>query len=95
MIKGLKAGEAPVPDGLKKTDLMIDVEQTSVCLSYIYDASLTQGKLPEKWKEAYVTPIHKSGSRTLPNNYRPISLTSIPCKMLEHIYSAVESSLNY
>ena len=85
MIKGLKAGKAPGPDGLKKTDLMIDVEQTSVCLSYIYDASLTQGKLPEKWKEAYVTPIHKSGSRTLPNNYRPISLTSIPCKMLEHI----------
>ena len=33
----------------------------------------------------HVTPIHRSGNKNLPNNYRPISLTSIPCKMLEHI----------
>ena len=51
----------------------------------IYTASLRTGKLPDEWKLAHVTPIHKSGSEDLPNNYRPISLTSIPCKMLEHI----------
>ena len=39
-----------------------------------------------EWKTANnVTPIHKKGPKDEPSNYRPISLTSIPCKMLEHI----------
>ena len=38
-----------------------------------------------KWKLAIVSPIHKKGSKEEACNYRPISLTSIPCKMMEHI----------
>ena len=37
------------------------------------------------WKEAIITPIHKKGSRKVPSNYRPISLTSVFCRMLESI----------
>ena len=43
------------------------------------------GKLPKQWKHAYVTPIHKGGDTESANNYRPISLTNIPCKLMEHI----------
>ena len=85
MIQGLRSGKAPGPDGLKKSDLMVDLHLTSDCLSIIYNKSLIKGKLPLAWKEANVTPIHKGGSTQVPNNYRPISLPSIPCKMLEHI----------
>ena len=85
LIRDLKRGKAPGPDGLRKEDLMVDVELTAACLSCIYKKSLEQGKLPAEWKTANVAPIHKSGSKESEKNYRPISLTSIPCKMIEHI----------
>ena len=47
--------------------------------------SIEQGQLPLDWKTAHVTPVHKSGSQHSASNYRPISLTSIPCKLLKHI----------
>ena len=47
-------------------------------------ASLDQGTLPEIWKQATVVPVFKKGSRTDPCNFRPISLTCICAKILEH-----------
>ena len=43
------------------------------------------GELPSAWKKAHITPLHKSGSKLFTNNYRPVSLTSIPCKLFETI----------
>ena len=54
-------------------------------LVLIYKASLHQQHLPSDWKTAHVTPIFKKGSRKCPTNYRPISLTSIPCNNFEKI----------
>jgi len=51
----------------------------------LFKKSLEEGQLPTPWKEADVTPIFKKGSRSLPTNYRPVSLTSIVCKMLESV----------
>ena len=41
--------------------------------------------VPQEWKKALVTPIHKKGNKKLASNYRPVSLTSITCKMMEKI----------
>ena len=54
-------------------------------LSLIFQHSLNSGEVPRAWLEANVTPIFKKGSQTDHNNYRPISLTSIVCKLLEEI----------
>jgi hypothetical protein len=40
-------------------------------------------ELPDDWKTANVIPIHKGGDVTAVENYRPISLISIPCMLLE------------
>ena len=56
-------------------------------LTLIYQASLQQGCIPDEWKKALFTPIYKNGDRSCPTNYRPISLTCIVCKTLEHIIS--------
>ena len=58
---------------------------TAECLSLIYNKSIEHGKLPLDWKTAHVTPVYKSGSQYSASNYRPISLASISCKLLEHI----------
>lgn len=56
----------------------------------LFQQSLDQGKLPKNWKHANIIPVLKSGDVTSANNYRPISLTSVPCKLLEHvIYSRI------
>ena len=52
----------------------------------LFQASLDQGVVPPDWKEANVTPLYKNkGDKTMPENYRPISLTSLTCKLLEHV----------
>ena len=54
-------------------------------LQSIFTQSLTTASLPHDWLCANINPLFKTGDRTDPTNYRPISLTSIPCKILEHI----------
>ena len=54
-------------------------------LKIIFTQSLMTGEVPEDWKAANVTPIYKKGSKQDPFNYRPISLTSVPCRLLEKI----------
>ena len=50
-------------------------------LCMIFGLSLRDGVLPIMWKRATVTAIHKKGNRNLPNNYQPVSLTSVICKI--------------
>ena len=47
--------------------------------------SITNGLVPQDWKLANVTPIFKKGSKGKPENYSPVSLTSIPCKLIESV----------
>ena len=49
----------------------------------LFRCTLKHGVIPEEWKQALVTPIYKKGAHNLPENYRPISLTSILCKTME------------
>ena len=41
--------------------------------------------MPQMWKDAHITALHKKGSKNNAENYRPISLTSICCKLMESI----------
>ena len=51
----------------------------------ILRASFVTGSIPPQWTEANVTPIFKKGSRLEPVNYRPVSLTSMVCRIMEKI----------
>lgn len=85
LIKKLQYGKAPGPDGITKSQLTPDVNTTADILASIFQYSVDIGSLPSQWKLANIAPIFKSGDKSLPSNYRPVSLTSIPCKILEHI----------
>ena len=61
-------------------------------LHMIFLQSLLEGKLPASWKHSLIVPIFKKGSRHDPSNYRPVSLTSVPCKTLERVIAKELSS---
>ena len=63
-------------------------------LAQIFQTSVDTGKLPEDWRSANVACAFKKGDRHEASNYRPISLTSVSCKILEHIiYTHIISHL--
>lgn len=85
IIESLKVSSSPGSDLITAKFLKNTVLHSSVILAHIFQQSLDRHTVPADWKVGKVVPIHKSGKKDSPNNYRPISLTSIPCKILEHI----------
>ena len=55
----------------------------SSTLAYILNPSILQSTFPTEWKVARVTPIYKNGTRSLPENYRPISVLPAVSKLME------------
>ena len=81
----LNSGKSPGPDGwhpclLKEVSDLIDTP-----LSMIFQKSLNEGVLPLQWLEACITAIYKKVLKDIVGNYRPVSLTSVICKVMKSI----------
>ena len=70
-------------DGMHARFLKMLSSELSLPLTIIFNTSLTSAILPAQWLNSIVVPIYKKSFRYEPLNYRPISLTSVPCKILE------------
>src|SRR5271170_3442091 len=88
LVKNLQQHKSPGPDGISPRFLKLAPEEISEYLLILFNKCLVLEKMPSKWKTANVTPVFKKGSRSSPENYRPISLTSVVCKMFEHIITS-------
>ena len=82
-IKMMKTNKSPGVDGIIPKLLKEIVNEISTPLANCFNISLKEGIVPAEWKEANVTPLFKKGSRSKTENYRPVSLTSVLCKLLE------------
>ncbi|GAB0199281.1 mitochondrial enolase superfamily member 1 [Grus japonensis] len=73
------------PDGIHPRVLRELAEVLTEPLSIIYQQSWLTEEVPVDWRLANVMPIHKKGRKEDPGNYRPVSLTSVPGKVMEQI----------
>ena len=77
--------KASGPDMIPARLLKECAEDLAPILTIIFSKSLQTGIVPDDWKTANVSAVFKKGQRYDPANYRPVSLTCLCCKMLEHI----------
>uniref|UniRef100_A0A8B9CU89 Reverse transcriptase domain-containing protein n=1 Tax=Anser brachyrhynchus TaxID=132585 RepID=A0A8B9CU89_9AVES len=89
LLQHLDVRKSMGPDGIHPRVLSKLAEELAKPLSIIYRQSWLSGEVPVDWRLANVTPIYKKGQRVDPGNYRPVSLTSVPGKLMEQIILSV------
>ena len=82
---GLYMHKAPGLYGLNAGVLKECSTQILPILALIYNESLAQGNVPDDWRHTNVSPVFKKGEKYDAANNRPVSLTCICCKTLDHI----------
>ena len=71
------------PDEIHPRMLIELADYIAEPVALLFNLTIKYGIIPEDWKWAYLSPIYKKGARSNAENYRPISLTSILCKIME------------
>ena len=85
LLEKINISKAAGPDLIPGRMLNMLAPELAPIVHAIFTQSLDTGELPRDWSLANVAPIFKKGNRVLAENYRPVSLTCITCKIFEHI----------
>ena len=84
LLMTLRLHKAAGPDDIPLMLLTEAADEISPAITLLFQLSLNQGNTPSTWRKALV-PILRKGSKSDASNYRPISLTTVLCKLCEHI----------
>ena len=85
LLKGLNPSKALGPDELNPRVLKELATELGPIFADLFQQSIDTGEIPNEWSLAHICPLFRKSDRSLACNYRPVSLTCVPCKLLEHI----------
>ncbi len=85
MLQQLGLSKSSGPDTIPDRVLQELAPELALVLTTIFQQSLDMGELPEDWGKTNVAPVFKKGEQHVSSHYRPISLTCVCCKLLEHM----------
>ena len=85
LLNKLQTSKASGPDNIPNKILKETSSEIGPALTVIFQQSIDTGTLPDDWTTANIAPVFKKGSKHEAVNYRPVSLTCVCCKVLEHI----------
>ena len=85
LLTGLNPSKALGPDELHPRVLKELANELGQVFAHLFQQSLDTGEIPKEWLLTNICPLFKKGDRAFACNYRPVSLTCMPCKLLEHI----------
>ena len=85
LLKGVDPKKAAGPDQIPCRLLQELHHELAPCYTLLFQTSYNTGVVPEIWRTAWVSPVFKKGDKSCAVNYRPVSLTCVPCKLMEHI----------
>ena len=88
LLKSLNPHKAAGPDGISPRVLQELADVLAAPLSTLFQASLDKAIVPRDWKTASVCPIYKKGEKSSAANYRPVSLTCVTSKIMEHVLTS-------
>ena len=81
----IKPHKASGPDRIPNRLLKELASELAPIMAALFNQSLSTGEVPDDWSNALISPVFKKGNVHLASNYRPVSLTSVACKLLEHV----------
>jgi hypothetical protein len=85
LLRNINPSKASGPDSIPNRVLKNCADAIAPSLTVIFQTSIESGQLPTDWLSANISAVFKKGDRNKAENYRPVSLTSVACKLLEHI----------